>query len=203
MPVPGLSTIAAPAAYTLTTSGLFAIRNADKTSDGDIGRLPVLIGQTYKFIDNISQNVGLFDNLAKSESVFVKRAVKAADFASKNINNLIMASSAIKVLQADKDDLKETLITEVGGLAGMFAGEGWMKKHLDDKLSNAIKKLSSKDIDISVLKGKPWYNILRGGIFVIGSIVSSTVTGNAAKEIAPSVSNPFAPVDSKNKNRMA
>lgn len=193
----GAITTAPAAAYALTTSGLFAVRNADKASDGDVGRLPVLLGQAYKFFNNVNQNVSIFDNLAKSESSLVRGAAKVADFAGKNVNGLIVASSGLKVLQADKEDAKQVMFTEAGGLAGMFAGEGWMKKHLDEKLPELIKKISNSDIDINALKGKSWYHIIKGLIFVAGSIGCSTATGKIAEKMAPTVVNPIAPSDKK------
>ena len=188
-----VTTAVPTAAYALTTSGLFAIRNVDKASDGDFGRWPVFLGQTYKFIDNINKNVSIFDNLAKSDNALVKGATKAANFASKNINGLIGVSSAIKVAQADNDKRKEVMFTESVGLAGMFAGEGWMKKHSDEVLTKIIDKISSGKADIPALK-KDWrYNIAKAVAFVGVSIGSSTAASKAAEQVAPTLANPVAP----------
>ena len=74
----------------------------------------------------------------------------------------------------------------------MFENEGWMKKHLDDKLANGIAKLSNKDLDIKALRNKAWYQVLRGTIFVGGSIFGSSAVGKVSEKIAPTVANPFA-----------
>ena len=185
-----VTTAAPTAAYALTTSGIFALRNADKTSDGDYGRVPVFVGQTYKFVDNLNKNVSIFDKLAKSENVLVKGATKAADFASKNINGLIGVSSAIKVAQADNDKRKEVMFTESVGLAGMFAGEGWMKNHLDDKMIDVIKKVSTGEVDVPKLKKSGLYNVIKGLLFVGGSIGSSAIAEKAAEQVAPTLANP-------------
>ena len=131
--------------YSGVASGIFAIRNCDKTTNGDIGRLPVTVGQSAAVIKAgaqynnavakpIKMILDTCDDIAKSDKVFngLKKVVK---FASDNVNPLIVASSGVKVVMADKEERKSTLITEAGTLAGMFLGEGWMKKHLDNILA--------------------------------------------------------------------
>ena len=127
--------------YSGVASGIFAIRNCEKTTNGDIGRLPVSIGQTAGVLKASAQYnnalskqakvvLNTFDEIAKSDKLF-KGLTKVVNFAADNVNPLIVASSGVKVAMADKEERKNTLITETGTLAGMFLGEGWMKKHLD------------------------------------------------------------------------
>lgn len=167
--------------YSGVASGIFAIRNCDKTTNGDIGRLPVTVGQSAAVIkagaqynNAIAKPIKIIldtcDDIAKSDKVFngLKKVVK---FASDNVNPLIVASSGVKVALADKEERKSTLITESGTLAGMFLGEGWMKKHLD----NILAKLPIN---------KKWLPILKGIVFVTGSISASTLGSKIGKKAA-------------------
>lgn len=131
----------------------------------------------------ISQNSGRFDKcihymasgarelindgkkLAESDKVF-RGISKGVKFASDNVNPLIVVSSGINVLTSD--DKQSTIIAEGGNLAGMFAMEGWMKKHLD----GIVEKLPVS---------KKWRPIVRGISFVIGSIGASTIGCNIGK----------------------
>ena len=167
--------------YSGVASGIFAIRNCDKTTNGDIGRLPVSVGQGAAVIkagaqynNAIAKPIKIVldtcDDIAKSDKVFngLKKVVK---FASDNVNPLIVASSGVKVVMADKEERKSTLISESGTLAGMFLGEGWMKKHLDDILAKT---------PIS----KKWLPIVKGITFVVGSITASTIGNKIGKKAA-------------------
>ena len=167
--------------YSGVASGIFAIRNCDKTTNGDIGRLPVTVGQSAAVIkagaqynNAIAKPIKIIldtcDDIAKSDKVFngLKKVVK---FASDNVNPLIVASSGVKVALADKEERKSTLISESGTLAGMFLGEGWMKKHLDDILAKT---------PIS----KKWLPIVKGITFVVGSITASTIGNKIGKKAA-------------------
>lgn len=167
--------------YSGVASGIFAIRNCDKTTNGDIGRLPVTVGQSAAVIKASAQYnnaiakpikiiLDTCDDIAKSDKVFngLKKVVK---FASDNVNPLIVASSGVKVALADKEERKSTLITEAGTLAGMFLGEGWMKKHLD----NILAKLPIN---------KKWLPIVKGIVFVTGSISASTLGSKIGKKAA-------------------
>ncbi len=167
--------------YSGVASGIFAIRNCDKTTNGDIGRLPVTVGQSAAVIKAgaqynnavakpIKMILDTCDDIAKSDKVFngLKKVVK---FASDNVNPLIVASSGVKVVMADKEERKSTLITEAGTLAGMFLGEGWMKKHLD----NILAKLPIN---------KKWLPIVKGIVFVTGSISASTLGSKIGKKAA-------------------
>ncbi len=174
--------------YSGVASGIFAIRNCDKTTSGDIGRLPVTIGQGAAVIKAASQYnnpisrhakvvLDTFDDIAKTDKVF-KGLSKVVKFAADNVNPLIVASSGVKVAMADKEDRKKTLIAEGGSLAGMFIGEGWMKNHLDGILSK---------LPIS----KKWLPVVRGITFVIGSISASSLGNEIGKVVAQYWDKPF------------
>ncbi len=152
--------------YSGVATGIFAIRNADKTMNDNIGRLPVTVGQSAALIkagaqySNPAKHVlNTLDEIAKSDKIFngISKTVK---FAADHVNPLIVASSGYTVLTAE--DKKSALITESGSLAGMFIGEGWMKKNLD----GILNKLPIN---------KKWLPVIKGLLFVGGSIGSSTI----------------------------
>ena len=159
----------------------FAIRNIDKTTSGDLGRLPVAVGQTVNAIKAGAQFDNVFSkgtqkvitacsDLAKSDKVFngISKSVK---FVSNNINPLIVASSGLKVACAKKEERKKVLITEAGCVAGMFIGEGWMKKHLPALLEKL--PVSNK-----------WKPVIKGLIFIGASIGASTIGQKIGEKVA-------------------
>lgn len=177
-------------AYSNVGAAIFTLRNADKTTSGDIGRLPVTIGQSTTVVKAVTQldnplskalSKGL--NYIGSDKV-VSKLGKAAKFASDNVNPLIVASSGLKVALADKEDRKKTLITESGCLAGMFLGEGLMKKHLD-------KILEKTSI------GKKWLPVVKGIVFVTGSITASTIGQKIGRKVAQYWDKPLVKTEQK------
>ncbi|MBO6257242.1 hypothetical protein J6N69_04335 [bacterium] len=158
---------------------LFFLRNGKRAQEGEGGRGFVAIGQGAKVVkqicdyDNIFSRgtksaVKAFKTVAENDKIFngISKGVK---FASENVNPLIVVSSGINVLTSK--DKQSTIIAEAGNLAGMFAVEGWMKKHLDDVLKNL--PINQK-----------WIPIVRGIAFVIGSIGASTLCYNIGKVFA-------------------
>lgn len=146
----------------------FAIRNVDKTTSGDLGRLPVAVGQTVNAIKAgaeynsfLKRGVNVVKKVAESDSIF-KGISKGVKFVSNNINPLIVVSSGYNVLTAKKEERKKTLFSEAGCIAGMFLGEGWMKKNLNP----IIEKLPVSN---------KWKPVIKGLIFIGGSIGSSTI----------------------------
>ena len=119
-------------------------------------------------IKNAPQKViDLCNRVSENSKVFGKLE-KVVDFASKNVNNLICVSSGIKVLTAK--DKESEFWAQTGNIAGMFAGEGWMKKNL----AKYVDKLPINS------KMKP---VIEGILFVMGSITGSTICYNIAKKI--------------------
>lgn len=146
----------------------FAVRNIDKTTSGDWGRLLVALGQTANAIkagaehnSYLKSGVNALKKVAESDSVF-KGVSKGVKFVSNNINPLIVVSSGYNVLTAKKEERKKTLFAESGCIAGMFLGEGWMKKNLNP----IIEKLPVSN---------KWKPVIKGLIFIGGSIGSSTI----------------------------
>ena len=103
--------------------------------------------------------------IAENDAV-LQKAGKVVDFASKNVNKLIVVSSGYQVAIAK--DKQTELISQAGNVGGMFLVEGWMKKNL----GKYIDKLPIPQ------KLKP---IVQGIVFVIGSITGSTLCYKAAK----------------------
>lgn len=146
----------------------FAVRNIDKTTSGDWGRLLVALGQTANAIkagaehnSYLKSGVNALKKVAESDSVF-KGVSKGVKFVSNNINPLIVVSSGYNILTAKKEERKKTLFSEAGCIAGMFLGEGWMKKNLNP----IIEKLPVSN---------KWKPVIKGLIFIGGSIGSSTI----------------------------
>jgi len=188
-------------AYSGVASMIFSVRNADKTNNGEIGRLPVTVGQCASVVkaskqygESIAKNVSIFSNLEKESNSLCKifngakkyaqkgieilkndevasKLGKAANFASNHVNDFIVVSSGLKVAMAKKEDRKKTLIAEIGCLLGMFAGEGWMKKNL------------SKYLD-KIPMNKKWIPLLKGIVFVTGSITCSNFGEKLGKKVA-------------------
>lgn len=156
--------------YSSLATGIFAIRSGNKAIEGDPGRVPITFVQgasvlkaaaryNNKFSNTIRSAFDVCDEIAKTDKLF-SGLTKVVKFASEHVNPLIAAVSGIKVICAD--DKKTALLTEGGCVAGMMIGEGIMKKHLEGILSGL--KISGK-----------WSALLKGLIFVTGSISSSTL----------------------------
>lgn len=158
---------------------LFTIRNGNRAQNGEGGRGLVTVGQAAKFFKQVKDYDNVFGDMTKSAiSAFSKISEndktfryisKGVKFASENVNPLICVSSGINVLTSE--DKQSTVIAEAGNLAGMFAMEGWMKKHLD----GIVEKLPIS---------KKWKPIVRGIAFVLGSIGASTLCYNIGKKAA-------------------
>lgn len=164
-------------AYSPVASVIFSARNADKTTSGEIGRLPVTVGQAASVVKASSQYGNPFSRTIKNglrilNTDYVARNLgKVAKFASNHVNDLIVVSSGIKVITAKKEERRDVLITEAGCLAGMFAGEGWMKKNLH-------KYLDKLPVN------KKWIPLIKGIVFVTGSISCSMFGEKVGKEVA-------------------
>lgn len=173
--------------YSGVATGIFAFRNANKTANENIGRLPVTVGQGAAVIKAGAQYnnavskqakvvLNTIDEVAKTDKVF-GGLTKAVKFAANHVNHFIVGSSGLNVLTAKKEDRKKTIIAESGSLAGMFIGEGLMKKHLEGVLAK---------LPIS----KKWAPIVKGVTFVIGSITSSNIGQSIGEKVAKEIDKP-------------
>ena len=168
--------------YSDAASLIFAIRNADKTSNGEIGRLVPTVGQSCSVVKAISRYSKPVSNVLEklSSDATARKLGKVANFASNHVNDFIVLSSGIKVLSAKKEERRNTLIAETGCLLGMFAGEGWMKKNLN-------KYLDQLPVN------KKWIPLIKGIVFVTGSISCSTIGQKIGKKLAQIWDKPLAP----------
>ncbi len=166
----------------------FVLRNGQKVNNGDMGRIPVLVGQTVNAVKagtQLNNSIGkgaqvvvdTCSEIAKTDKLF-NGLGKVVKFASNNVNPLIAASSGLKVVLAKKEDRKKTLISEAGCVGGMLLGEGWMKKNL----VGILDKLP--------ISGK-WKPIVKGLIFIAGSITASTIGQKVCKKLADVIDVPW------------
>lgn len=171
----------------LISSIAFCYSNGEKTENGHIGRLPVMIGQARNAVVSIRDTIFSLDNSfsksAQSASEAFERLAennkiidytgKAVGFISKHVNKFIIGSSVIDVALS-KD--KKTTAVETGiGLTSMFATENFLKKHFsEEKIANELIK-SFKGSS----KGKigAIANITYGVVFTTGSIFSYYLGG--------------------------
>jgi len=167
-------------AFSGVASAGFILTNGNKVQNGDIGRLPVFFGQVKNAIDAGAKSgtsiakpaqavINTCNEIANSDKFF-KGLGKTVNFVSNNINPLIIASSGLKIALAKKEDRKDTIISEVGMIGGMFAAEGWMKKNL----IGILDKLP--------ISGK-WKPIIKGLIFITGSLTGSAIGEKLSKPV--------------------
>lgn len=165
--------------FSPVATAIFSVRNANRTTNGEIGRLPVAIGQTAGIVTESMKYNNIFSNtvkkaakvcqeVAESDKVF-NGITKAVNFAKNNVNPLIVCSSGLNVLFAD--DKQSAIISESGNLSAMFLCEAMMKKHLDKTFTK---------LPIS----KKWLPVVKGITFVIGSIGASTIGLKIGKIVA-------------------
>lgn len=190
--------------YSAVASGIFAVRNVDKTANGDVGRSAVAYGQGAALVQEVAKYDGIIANSARSAvSVFsdmakqnkaFEYAGKITKFAVNNVNPLICVSGALKT--ARSDDKVKTGITETAALTGMFAGEGLIKLYYDKAIGsqtcksflaiasdNKFLKPVFEYLEKHKLKGKA-AAIIKGVTFVAGSMSSYAVGNSMGDDIA-------------------
>ncbi len=193
--------------YSAVASSFFAVRNAKKTENGEVGRSAVALGQVAGVIQEIAKYDGaiastaksacsIFSNMQKQNKAF-EYAGKFTKFAVNNVNPLICVSGGIKTLTSD--DKVGTGITEAAALSAMFLGEGLTKKHYDKMItSKTCQNLLQKAKDTRILKpvfeyikmnklGGKIGLVLKGVTFVIASMSSYAIGEYFGKDIAKDV----------------
>lgn len=197
--------------FSAVASGIFAVRNVDKTENGEVGRSAVALGQTAGVVQEIAKYdgaiantarsaVSVFSDMAKENKAF-EYAGKFTKFAVNNVNPLICVSGAIKT--AMSDDKVKTGITEAMALGAMFAGEGLTKQYYDkainsDTCRSLIDKLSKTKginkifnyLSKHKLNGKA-AAIIKGIAFISASITSYNIGENVGKKFADDVKAEF------------
>ena len=193
--------------FSAVASGIFAVRNAKKTENGEIGRSAVTLGQTAGVVQEIAKYDGaiastarsacsVFSDLAKENKAF-EYAGKFTKFAVENVNPLICVSGGIKTMMSD--DKVKTGITEAAALSMMFAGEGLTKKYYDSAIkSQTCKDILNKASKIPGLKQTFKYleknkltgkiaAIIKGLTFISASITSYNIGEKIGKRLADEV----------------
>lgn len=169
-------------------SAIFGIRNADKVANtDDKGRIFADVGQ----FTNAAKAAAQLDNaLGKGAQAAINvmteaakgnkaldTIAKGANWASKNVNPLLIGAAGYRVIVAD--DKEQALKREVLGMTSMFAVEGAMKEALQ---SNYMKSFRA---GIKNKYAKIALSILEGVGFVCGSIAGSTVGYKIGSELYP------------------
>ena len=176
------------------SSAIFCARNVDKAENGDVGRIPVFIGQGKNVINSIMSLDNSIGKSAKSASDVFQKACKSepileyvgkgADFASKHVNSLICLSAGIKVYNSD--DKVAAAIQQGTALTAMFAAEGYMKKHMDEVVKiKGVDKIAEKILTFSAKTPgfKPLPAIIKGVAFVIGSTTAFMLGEKVGKDL--------------------
>lgn len=178
-------------AFSGLASLTFTVRSADKTANGDIGRAPVTLVQGASVVKAAKEYQNPLSKMLKyaittaCKDENVKKAARVMNFAADNINYLIGLSCILKVGMAKEEDRTKTLIAETGCFTGMILGEGWMKKNLN-------KYLEQLTIN------KKWIPLIKGIVFVTGSITCSTFGEYICKKIANYWDKPLVKQNEKN-----
>ena len=188
-------------------SGIFCYRNIKKVENGEPQRGTVAFAQGAKIVQALANYnettaktagnaMSIFNEYAKKYKP-VDYAGKAVKWATKNVNPLICASSVIKTATAE--DKVGTGITEAGALAGMFAGEGLMKLHLDKFINaeNVTKAAGLADKakwlkPLAKFMNKAGNNskiaaVIKGIVFVCGSMGSYSLGQKLADQYSDKV----------------
>jgi hypothetical protein len=193
--------------FSAVASGIFAVRNVDKTKNGDVGRSAVALGQTAGLVQEVAKYdnlfakgarsaLSVFSDLAKENKAF-EYAGKATKFAVNNVNPLICASGVLKT--AMSDDKVRTGITETAALSTMFLAESMVKKNYNSAINsktakniaekasnNKIIKPTLEFLEKHKLKGKIG-TVLKGLIFVGASMSAYSVGQKAGEHVADKV----------------
>lgn len=196
--------------FSPVSSTIFAFRNVDKTSNGELGRAPVAAGQLTSIFKEIAKYDKAIAIGAKNSMDIVRDLVgkdalkttgKVLDFFSRNVNPLICVSSGIKVLKADDKDKDRVLLEEAGMLGAMFAAEHTVAKNYDKVVNsktvqNALNKASETKVLKPVFETVAKHNwggkvgtIAKGLTFATASIGCSTAGRSIMQSLLKSTDN--------------
>lgn len=190
----------------VVSSGIFCARNFNKAEiQGEsgqwgtsasrgtvaVGQAKNVISQVQKYDNEIGKNtkaaVDALKSAAKTDK-FLNGAYKVVDFASKNVNPLICASSVFDVLTSD--DKEATLIKDATALTFMFTVEHLMKNHLKDVPKvKGVDKIAEKVMEFGAKykHGGKIPAILHGLAFVIGSCTAYGLGEKLGAKVAGTV----------------
>ncbi len=202
-------------AFSPISTGIFAFRSADKASKGDDGRAVVagcqgagLVGDVFgriKHYDTALCNTArsaasVFSDLSKTNKVF-EVGGKVVKFGMNNVNPIICASSAYKVLRSD--DKLETGVKETMALTTMFAAENLVKMNYEAVANsgamNKLNKLVKESDNLKPILGYIAKNKLGGKLglatkgvaLVAGSIAGYNLGENMGADLSKSIKSTF------------
>ncbi len=184
------------------SSIIFGARNTSKAANGDIGRAPIPVVQSFNAVYDVAVNGAKngFSRISEGASNLVKHADKLGakvgvenatsklfNTTSKLVNPLLCGAAGVRVLR--DEDKKSALIEETAGLSAMFIGEGIykafrnvtesaIKNYSYEKIANDLTHCKTK-AGISGIITKRAGNILQGASNE--SLIKKAVTGIANK----------------------
>ena len=188
----------------IVKSSIFGLRNTDKVvNTNDKGRIFATVGQytnAFKAAAALDNSLGKGAQAAISamktasdESKIVRWAGKGANWASKNVNPLLIGAAGYRVLTAE--DKGTALKKETLGMSSMFMTESLMKQFLkSDKMVNLRTRISNKYL-------KAGLSILEGIFFVCGSIAGSTAGYKVAEAFIENKKNKTINLKTIDKNK--
>lgn len=173
----------------IAKSTIFGFRNADKVlNTNDKGRVFADVGQFTNAVKTAAQldnaigkgaqaAINAMGTVAKQNKA-LEVTGKAVNWASKNVNPLLIGASGYRVLISD--DKETTLKREVLGMSSMFAAEGLMKDFFKTQSYRKWKSVVAPGTKLSVVA-----DIVQGIVFVLGSIAGSTIGYKIGKVLFP------------------
>ncbi len=173
----------------LVKSTVFGVRNADKVlNTNDKGRIFADVGQftnAAKAAAQLDNTLGkgaqaainTLGNLTQ-ESKALNQLAKGAQWASKNVNPLLVGAAGYRVVTAK--DKEAALKREIWGMSSMFAVENLIKTFFS---STSYQDLKNKAITNPKIKSLVL--ALEGILFVAGSITASTTGYKIGKALHP------------------
>lgn len=163
----------------LTRSAIFGIRNANKISNGDTGRVFADVGQftnAAKAAANLDNTLGRGAQAAitaigkvANNNKALNAAVKGTEWASKNVNPLLIGAAGYRVLKAKNKE--RALKREIWGMSTMFGTEAITKEALKSptflSFKNSICKTPTQKAICSILEG----------VAFVGASIAGSTTG--------------------------
>lgn len=173
----------------LVKSTVFGVRNADKVlNTNDKGRILADVGQftnAAKAAAQLDNTLGkgaqaAINTLGKisQESKALNQLAKGAQWASKNVNPLLVGAAGYRVITAD--DKSAALKREIWGMSSMFAVETLIKTFFSSPSYQSFKNKT-----ITNPKLKSLVLAIEGILFVGGSIAASTTGYKIGKALHP------------------
>lgn len=173
----------------LVKSTVFGVRNADKViNTNDKGRIFADVGQFTNAAKAASQLDNALGKGAQAaintvgkytkESKALNQLAKGAQWASKNVNPLLVGAAGYRVLTAE--DKTNALKREIWGMSSMFAVENMIKTFF-----SSASYQNFKNNAITNPKLKSLVLALEGILFVGGSIAASTTGYKIGKALHP------------------